>query len=93
MLAQLARTLTEWHCNSFTDLIGEMELWDWNVANKDFLSRLAKSLHSHKVSVTWAGKMDKKLASVLVPEKMNWATAKPRTFCIQYCLNQLIVCE
>jgi len=66
MLAQLARTLTEWHCNSFTDLMDEMELWDWNVANKDFLSRLAKSLHSHKVSVTWAGKMDKKLASVCV---------------------------
>ena len=36
MLAQLARTLTEWHCNSYTDLIDEMELWDWNVANKDF---------------------------------------------------------
>ena len=39
MLAQLARTLTEWHCNSFTDLIDEMELWDWNVANKDLWSR------------------------------------------------------
>ena len=52
MLAQLARTLTEWHCNSFTDLIDEMELWDWNVANKDFWSRLAKSLHSQKVSVS-----------------------------------------
>ena len=75
MLAQVARTLTEWHCNSFTDLIDEMELWDWNVANKDFWSRLAKSLHSLKVSVTWAENMDKKLASVLVPEKMSWATA------------------
>ena len=38
MLAQLARTLTEWHCNSFTDLIDKMELWDWDVANKDFWS-------------------------------------------------------
>jgi len=28
MPAQLARTLTEWHCNSFTDLIDEMELWN-----------------------------------------------------------------
>jgi len=28
------------------------------------------------VSVTWAGKMDKKLASVLVPENMSWATAR-----------------
>jgi len=52
-----------------------MELWDWNVANKDFWSRLAKSLHSQEVSVTWAEKMDKKLASVLVPERMSWATA------------------
>jgi len=75
MLAQLARTLTEWNCNSFTGLIDEMELWDWNVANKDFWLRLAKSLHSQKVSVTWAGKMDTKLASVLVPEKMSWAMA------------------
>ena len=58
MLAQLARTLTEWHCKSFTDMIDELELWDWNVAHKDFWSRLTKSLHSQKVSVTWAGKMD-----------------------------------
>ena len=78
MLAQFARTLTEWYCNSFTDFIDEMELWDWNVANKDFWLRLAESLHSQNVSVTWAGKMDQKLASVLadgVPEKMSWATA------------------
>ena len=38
-------------------------------------SRLAKSLHSQKVAVTWAEKMDQKLASVLVPGKMSWATA------------------
>jgi len=75
MLAQSARTLTEWHCNSFTNLIDKMELWDWNVVYKDFWSRLAKSLHSQKVSVTWVEKMDKKLASVFVPEKMSWATA------------------
>ena len=75
ILAQLARTLTEWHCNSFTDLIDEMGLWDWNIAHKDFWSQLAKSLDSQKVSVTWAEKMDKKIASVLVPEKMSWATA------------------
>jgi len=53
----------------------EMKLLDWNVANKDFWSRLAKSLQSPKVSVTWAGKMDQKLVQVLVPEKMSWATA------------------
>ena len=52
-----------------------MELRDWNVANKDFWSRLAKSLHSQKESVTWAKQIDQKLASVLVPEKMSWATA------------------
>jgi len=73
--SKLACTLTKWHCNSFTDLIDEMELWDWNVANKDFWLQLAKSLHSQKVSVTWAEKMDQKLASVLVPAKMSWATA------------------
>ena len=70
MLAQLARTFTEWHCNSFTDLIDEMELWDWNVANNDFWSRLAIS----KSVSHMAEKMDKKLASVLVSEKMIWAT-------------------
>jgi len=52
-----------------------MELWDWNVANKDFWSRLAKSLHSQKVSVTWAEKMDQNFTSMLVLEKMSWATA------------------
>jgi len=51
-----------------------MELWDWNVANKDFWSRLAKSLHSQKVSVTWEEFFYQKLALVLVPEKMSWAT-------------------
>jgi len=79
-MEQIPATLSQpstrgWHCNSFTDLIDGMELWDWNVANKDFWSRLAKSLHSLKLSVTWAEKKDKTLASVLVPEKMSWATA------------------
>jgi len=31
MLAQLARTLIEWHCHLFTDLIDEMELWEERV--------------------------------------------------------------
>jgi len=75
MIAQLERKLTEWHCNSYTDLNIEMELWDWNVTNKGFWPHLAKSLHSPKVSVTWAEKMDQKLASMLVPEKMRWAMA------------------
>jgi len=75
MLAQLARTLIEWHCNSFTNWIDKMELWDWNVAIKDFWSRLIKSLHSQKVSITWLEQIDQKLASVLIPEKMSCSTA------------------
>jgi len=74
VLAQLARTIKKWNCKLFTDFIDEMELWDWNVANKDFWSRLAKSLHSQKVSVTWEEFFYQKLALVLVPEKMSWAT-------------------
>jgi len=74
MAAQLARALEEWYCNSFTDLIDKMLLWDWNVANKDFWSQLAKSLHSQKVSAIRAGKMHKKMASILVPGKMSWGT-------------------
>jgi len=40
--------LEEWHCNSFPDVIDEMKLWDWNVPNKDFWWRLAKSLPQSK---------------------------------------------
>jgi len=58
-------------------LIDETELWDWNVANKIFWSRLAKSLHSQNVSVK--KQMDQKLASMLVPENMSWATATRST--------------
>jgi len=89
MLAQFARTLTEWYCNSFTDFIDEMELWDWNVANKDFWLRLAKSLHSQNVSVTWAGKMDQKLASVLVPEKMSSQRQRSPSGSAKYELRRL----
>ena len=32
-------------------------------------------MHSQKVSIMWAEKMDQKLASVLVPEKMSLAKA------------------
>ena len=81
MLAQLAHTLTEWHCNSFTDLIDEMELRDWNVANKAFWSRLARSLHSHM-----GRKNGQKLASVLVPEQMSFATA---TWSIRKCKTRI----
>jgi len=69
-----------WHvpwssANSLYTFPDEVDLWDWNAANKEFWSRLAKSLQCQKVSVTGAEKMDKKLASALVPEKMSWATA------------------
>jgi len=43
--------------------------------NKHFWLPLTKLFYSQKVSVTCAEKMDKKLALVLVPEKMSWATA------------------
>ena len=75
MLAQLARTLDEWHCVSFTDLIEEMDLWEWNDANKDFWSRLAKALQMTKVSVTWAEEFDKRLAAAQDTGRISWATA------------------
>ena len=58
MLAQLARTLKDWQYDSSTDLIEEMDLWEWNDAKKDLWSRLAKLLQMIKVSVTWAEKLD-----------------------------------
>jgi len=44
LLAGFNRTLDEWLCDSFVDLIEEMELWKWNDATGDFWSRLAKEL-------------------------------------------------
>jgi len=75
MPAQLARTLEERHCNSFTDLIDEMELWDCNVATQEFWSLLVKSLHSQEVSVTLVGKWIKNLIQRSSLKKMRWATA------------------
>jgi len=40
MLAGLNRTLDEWLCYSFVELIEEMELWKWDDATGDFWSRL-----------------------------------------------------
>ena len=42
MLAGLNRTFDEWLCDSFVELIEEMELWKWDDATRDFWSRLAK---------------------------------------------------
>jgi len=57
----------------------------WTVITFTVWAVVAKSLHIQKVAVTWSGKMDQKLAWVLVPEKMSgcqWATA---TRSIQQC--------
>ena len=37
-------TLDAWLCDSFAELIKEMELWKWADATGDFWSRLAKAL-------------------------------------------------
>jgi len=54
MLAGLNRTFDEWLCDSFVELIEEMELWKWDDATRDFWSRLAKALQQSNISVTWA---------------------------------------
>ena len=46
MLAQLARTLTEWHCNSFTHLIDETELQETFSAQAAYLHLLHGSAGS-----------------------------------------------
>ena len=45
MLAQLARALTEWHCNLFTYMIDGIKLWDWIVANQSHCT--VKNCQSH----------------------------------------------
>ena len=75
MLAGLNRTLDEWLCNSFADLIEEMELWKWDDATGDFWSRLAKALQQSNISVTWAEQLHSRLASVHTTVKMSWAAA------------------
>jgi len=45
-------TLDEWLCDSFAELIEEMELWKWNGDTRDFWSRLAKVLQQSNISVT-----------------------------------------
>jgi len=58
MLAGLNRTLDEWLCDSFAELIEEMELWELDDATVDFWSRLAKALQQSNISVTWAEQQD-----------------------------------
>jgi len=75
MLAGLNRTLDEWLCDSFVELIEEMELWKWDDATGDFWSRLAKALQQSNISVTWAEQLDSRLASVHTTGKLSWAAA------------------
>ena len=52
LLAGINRTLDEWLCDSFAELIEEMELWKWNDATGDFWSRLAQALQHNNILVT-----------------------------------------
>jgi len=58
------RTLDELLCDTFTELIEEMELWKWDGATGDFWSRLAKALQQSNIPITWAEQLDSRLASV-----------------------------
>ena len=76
MLAGLNRTLDKWLCDSFVELIEEMELWKWNDATGDFCSRLAKALQQSNISVTWAKQLDSRLAVVHTTGKLCWAATR-----------------
>ena len=75
MLAELNRTLDEWLCDSFAELIEDMEMWKWDDATWDFWWILAKALQQSSISVTWAEQLDSRLASVHITGKMSWAAA------------------
>ena len=71
LLAGLNCTWDEWLCDSFVELIEEMELWKWDDATGDFWSGLAKALQQSNISVTWAQQLDSRLASVHATGKMS----------------------
>jgi len=75
LLAGLNRTLDEWLCDSFAEVLEEMELWKWGDTTRDSWSRLAKALQQSKISVTCAEQLDSRLASVHTTGKMRWAAA------------------
>ena len=75
MLAGFNCTLDEWLCDSFVELIEEIELWKWDDATGDFWSRLAKALQQSNISVTWAEQLDSRLAAVHTTGKLRWAAA------------------
>ena len=74
MVAQLARILEEWHCNSFTDLIDEMELWERG--KQDFLVTIGTVVAQSKPVNCVDNPTDQKIASVLIPRIMSWAMAR-----------------
>jgi len=75
MLAGLNRTLDEWLCDSFAELIEDMELWKWDDATRVIWSRLAKALQQSNISVTWAEQLDSRMASAHTTGKLSWAIA------------------
>jgi len=75
VLAGLNRTLDECSCDSFAELIEEIEMWKWDDASRDFWSRLAKALQQSNISVTSAEHLDSRVASVHTTGKMSWAAA------------------
>ena len=50
--AGLNRTLDEWLCDSFKELIEEMELWKWDDATRDFWSRLQSWMTIKKTEIS-----------------------------------------
>ena len=70
-LPQLARTLTEWHYTSVTDLIDEMEMWDLERRKQRLLVAIGKVVAQSKCVSHMGRKNGQKLASVLVPEKIS----------------------
>ena len=72
MLAGLNRTLDEWLCDSFAELIEEIELWKWDDATGDFWSRLAKTLQQSNISGTWAEQLDSRLKCNFDSSRKKW---------------------
>jgi len=58
-LPQLARTLTEWHYTSVTDLIDEMEMWDLERRKQRLLVAIGKVVAQSK-SVSHMGRKNRK---------------------------------
>jgi len=77
LLAGLERILDEWPCDSFAELIEEMEVWKYNDATGDIWSRPAKALQQSNISDTWVEQLDSR--PVHTTGKMSWAAAATRS--------------